>query len=246
MLALFRKKNEESRGLDGLYCDMHSHLIPGIDDGASDIETSMQMIRGMADMGYKKLITTPHIQWELYKNTNEIILDGCEKVKQKLAASDINIEFTTAAEYFMDDHFDEMLESEENFLTIKDNLILVEFSFIMQPVDLKEKLFKLQIKGYQPIIAHPERYLYYGAHRHWYDDLKEMGCLFQVNMLSLCGFYGKKQEELAAYLIKKKYINMAGTDSHTARHIQILKASSSVSDIINKLLDEGSLMNPSL
>ncbi|PWT74350.1 MAG: hypothetical protein C5B59_11360 [Bacteroidetes bacterium] len=246
MLALFRKKNEFSKGLEGLYGDMHSHLIPGIDDGAPDLETSLQMIRGLAELGYKKLITTPHIQWELYQNTHAIIQDGCKKVKEKLATSGIDIEFAAAAEYFMDDHFDEMLESDEELLPIKDNLVLVEFSFIMAPTDLKEKLFKLQIKGYQPIIAHPERYLYYGAHRHWYDDLKEMGCLFQLNMLSLCGFYGKKQEELASYLIKKKYINLAGTDSHTVRHIQIIKASSSVSDTIHKLLDAGSLLNPTL
>ena len=91
-------------------------------------------------------------------------------------------------------------------------MVLVEFSFIRQPMDLKDKLFQLQIKGYQPIIAHPERYLYFGAHKTVYDELHDMDCIFQLNLLSLCGYYGKKQEELAQYLIKKKYVSLLGSD----------------------------------
>jgi len=246
MLSIFRKKDNHYADLTGLYSDMHSHLIPGIDDGAADMENSMAMIRGMMELGYKKLITTPHVQWEMYKNTHEIIHAGCNSVKQKLVQSGLNIEFVAAAEYFMDDHFDELLSEDVPLLTIKDNLILVEFSFIRQPIDLKDKLFQLQIQGYQPIIAHPERYLYYGAHKNWYDELKEMGCLFQLNMLSLCGFYGKKQEELANYLIKKKYVNLVGTDLHNIRHVQILKSSATITDTVNRLLDAGVLQNPDL
>jgi protein-tyrosine phosphatase len=246
LLSLFRKKPKHYSDLSRVYSDMHSHLIPGIDDGASDMETSMIMIRGMMDLGYKKLITTPHVQWEMYKNTHEIIRAGEALVKQKLVQTGLKVEFVAAAEYFMDDHFDELLKEDVPLLTIKSNLVLVEFSFIRQPIDLKDKLFQLQIKGYQPIIAHPERYLYYGAHKNWYDELKEMGCLFQLNMLSLCGFYGKKQEELANYLIKKKYINLVGTDLHNIRHVQILKSSSTVTDTVNRLLDSGMLQNPDL
>lgn len=246
MFSLFKKHHTVSADLSGLYCDMHSHLIPGIDDGAPDMETSLKMIRGMYDLGFKKLITTPHIQWEMYKNTPENIRSGCEKVKQELLAEQIPVELAAAAEYFMDDHFDELLDNDQPLLTIKDNQVLVEFSFIRQPIDLKEKLFKLQIKGYQPIIAHPERYLYFGAHKNWYDDLREYDCLFQLNMLSLCGYYGKKQEELCQYLIKKKYVNLVGTDLHNFRHVQILKSSSTVTETVNRLLDADMLQNPNL
>jgi len=247
MLSIFRKKVKQYMDLSGVYADMHSHLIPGIDDGAPDVAISMQMIRGMMDLGYKKLITTPHVQWEMYQNTHEMIQAGAETVKKKILEEKLDVEFTFAAEYFMDDHFDELLAEEQPaLLTIRNNLVLVEFSFIRQPIDLKDKLFKMQIKGYQPIIAHPERYLYYGAHKQWYDDLKEMGSLFQINMLSLCGFYGKKQEELAHYLIKKKYVNLVGTDMHNVRHVQILKSSSSITDTVNRLLDSGMLQNPEL
>jgi protein-tyrosine phosphatase len=246
MFSLFKKHHTISADLSGLYSDMHSHLIPGIDDGAPDMETSMKMIRGMNELGFKKLITTPHIQWEMYKNTPENIREGCEAVKKQLLIERIPVELTAAAEYFMDDHFDELLDKEIPLLTIRDNLVLVEFSFIRQPIDLKEKLFKMQIKGYQPIIAHPERYLYFGAHKNWYDDLREYDCLFQLNMLSLCGYYGKKQEELCQYLIKKKYVNLVGTDLHNVRHVQILKSSSTVTETVNRLLDADMLQNPNL
>ena len=118
-------------------------------------------------------------------------------------------------------------------------MVLVEFSFIRQPMDLKDKLFQLQIKGYQPIIAHPERYLYFGAHKNVYDELHDMDCIFQLNLLSLCGYYGKKQEELAQYLIKKKYVSLLGSDLHNIRHINILRASSTISSTVNRLLDAG-------
>ncbi len=247
MFSIFRKKVRPRIDFSRLRCDMHSHLIPGIDDGATDIEVSLQMIRGMVDLGYKKLITTPHIQWEMYQNTHETILAGGQLVKDRIEQHNIPVDFVAAAEYFMDDHFDELLKNNVPLLTIKDNLVLIEFSFIRQPMDLKEKIFKMFIQGYQPIIAHPERYLFFGgSHKHWYDDLKEMGCYFQLNILSLCGYYGKKQEELADYLIKKKYVNLLGTDMHNYRHVQILKASSTIMETVNRLLDADVLINPHL
>jgi len=125
-------------------------------------------------------------------------------------------------------------------------MVLVEFSFIRQPMDLKDKLFQLQIKGYQPIIAHPERYLYFGAHKESYDELRNMGCIFQLNLLSLCGYYGKKQEELAHYLIKKRYVSLLGSDIHNLRHINILSASSTINNTVHRLLEAGVLLNPDL
>ena len=246
MFSFFKKKPEFRSDMTELYADMHSHLIPGIDDGAEDMEMAIGMIRGMQSLGYKKLITTPHIQWDIYKNTHEIITNGCKAVLEQLAIENISIEFSAAAEYFIDDYFEELLESGQPLLTFGKNLVLVEFSFVRQPVELKDILFKLQIKGYQPVIAHPERYLYFAAQKSWFDDMKEMNCLLQVNLLSLCGYYGKKQEELAQYLIKKKYVSLLGSDLHNIRHIHIIKHSSTIMDITKKLLDEQVLLNPDL
>ena len=244
MLGLFKKKTHESADFSGLRADMHNHLIPGIDDGSTDLETSIVMIRAMYDLGYRKFVATPHVQWEMFKNTHEIIESGANLVRERLAKTEMQVEFRGAAEYFLDEHVDELLENNIPLLTIYKNTVLVEFSFIRQPMDLKEKLFQLQIKGYQPIIAHPERYLYFGARKSLYDELHNMDCLFQLNLLSLCGYYGKKQEELAHYLIKKKYVSLLGSDLHNLRHVNILRASSSVSTTVKSLLDDGVLLNP--
>jgi protein-tyrosine phosphatase len=246
MFGLFKKKENLHTDLSGLVADMHNHLIPGIDDGATDMESSIVMIRAMHALGYRKFIATPHVQWEMFKNTHEIIENGANNVRERLKETEMNVEFRGAAEYFLDEHVDELLEKNVPLLTIYKNMVLVEFSFIRQPMDLKDKLFQLQIKGYQPIIAHPERYLYFGAHKNVYDELHDMDCVFQLNLLSLVGYYGKKQEELAQYLIKKKYVSLLGSDLHNIRHINILRASSTISATVNRLLDAGVLLNPDL
>jgi tyrosine-protein phosphatase YwqE len=248
MFSIFKKKSKTAIDIDmsGLRCDMHSHLIPGVDDGADSVDTAIHLIRGMHALGFKKLITTPHVMSELYKNSSEDILAGYRLVKARLEKDNIPVEFHAAAEYYIDDYFDEQLEKEIPLLTLKDNLVLVEFSFIREPVEVKDILFKLQIRGYQPVIAHPERYLYFGQHKNWYDEMKEQGCLFQLNLLSLCGFYGKRQEELAQYLIKKKYVELLGSDLHNTRHLEIFKVSHEIMNNIHALLDAGVLQNPYL
>ena len=153
MFGLFKRKDNGPADLSGLVADMHNHLIPGIDDGATDLESSIVMIRAMHALGYRKFIATPHVQWEMFRNTHEIIEHGAEIVRQRLAETELKVEFRGAAEYFLDDHVDELLEKNIPLLTIYKNMVLVEFSFIRQPMDLKDKIFQLQIKGYQPIIA---------------------------------------------------------------------------------------------
>ena len=245
MFSIFRKKNSEgSADFSALYADMHSHLIPGIDDGSPNMETSIELVKGLMDLGYKKIITTPHIMWDMYKNTNEIIQMGWEAVNRELEKKKMGVEFHAAAEYFLDDHFIDLLNGKAPLLTIKDNMVLVEFSFVEAAINFKEILFNLQIKGYQPIIAHPERYLYFKADKTWYEEIKNAGCLFQLNLLSLTGYYGKGSVELAHYLIKQKYINFLGTDLHHDRHMQALGAVAS--DTIKKLLDSGMIQNPQL
>src|SRR5450432_748010 len=246
MFGIFKKKDHGPSDLSGLVADMHNHLIPGIDDGATDLESSIVMIRAMHALGYRKFIATPHVQWDMFKNTHEIIENGARMVRERLAETEMKVEFRGAAEYFLDEHVDMLLEENIPLLTIYKNMVLVEFSFIRQPMDLKDKLFQLQIKGYQPIIAHPERYLLFGVQKYVYDELPETASLFTLNPLSQVGYYGKKQEELAQYLIKKKYVSLLGSDLHNIRHINILRASSTISSIVNRLLDQGVLLNPTL
>ncbi|MHA4808331.1 tyrosine-protein phosphatase [Flavitalea flava] len=243
MLSFFRKKKNDSADFGELCCDMHSHLIPGIDDGAPDLETSIRLIRGLAGLGYKKIITTPHILADMYPNTPEIIRAGYKVVSAEIERQKIGVEFLVAAEYMMDDHFTRSLENNEPLLTLKDKLILVELSFAVPSINLKELLFNMQINGYQPVLAHPERYLYFGANKAWYDQLKDAGCLFQLNLLSLGGHYGKGQLELAQYLIKKKYVDLLGTDLHHEKHLELLGSSSQIRNATQKLLDSGMIRN---
>jgi len=224
---------------------MHSHLIPGIDDGAKDIEDSLRLIRGLADLGYRKLITTPHVLADYYPNTPETIGEGLKVVKAELKKQGMEMEIRAAAEYLMDDYFTSLLEKEEPLLTLKGNMVLVELSFAVPAINLKEILFQVNLRGYQPVLAHPERYLYFGAAKEWYDQLKDSGCLFQLNLLSLRGYYGKGSQELAQYLIKKKYIDLLGTDMHHEKHLENLR-SSRISDAVKKLLDTGLIRNASL
>jgi tyrosine-protein phosphatase YwqE len=164
-----------------------------------------------------------------------------------LLENDKRVDINAAAEYFLDDHFDELLSSNTPLLTIYDNWVLVEFSFVNVPMNFKDKLFNMQMKGYQPILAHPERYLYFMPDKKWYDDLKHAGCYFQLNLLSLTGYYGKASLQLAHYLIDKQYINLLGTDCHHFRHIEALRAAGpSVMEPLQSMLDAGHLLNPTL
>jgi tyrosine-protein phosphatase YwqE len=226
---------------------MHSHLLPGIDDGVEDLQSSLQLIGHLHDLGYRKLITTPHTMWDMYKNTRETIEKGAAMVNNLLSLHRINMAFSAASEYFTDEHFEEMLRKDEPLLTLKDRMVLVEFSFLSQPIELKKILFNMQIKGYQPVIAHPERYMYFHNHRHQYNEMKEIGCMFQLNMLSLGGHYGRPAAEVANYLIRKKYVDLLGTDLHNARHLKLMQHSSAeIMDGVHRLLDSGMLQNAQL
>ncbi len=223
MFSIFKKKGGKGENLAWLGADMHSHLVPGIDDGSPDMPTSILLAKGLAELGFKKVITTPHVLWEMYPNTPEIIQSGCAALREELQLQNIELELSAAAEYFIDEHFEQAVEAKEPLLTIKDNLVLVEFSMITAPFDLRDILFSLQMQNYQPVIAHPERYIYLRNKKTFFDELKEAGCLFQLNLLSLVGHYGTSVQELAEYLIKKEAYDFAGTDLHSVRQLDALQ-----------------------
>ena len=246
MLRLFSKSKSYSRtDLSILKTDMHSHLLPGIDDGSPDIATSLKLIKGMMELGYTKLITTPHIMWDMYKNTGEIVLQKLELVREAVKAEGLNIEINAAAEYFLDDYVEGLVKNNTPLLTISGNMVLVEFSMAYPSHGLKDILFDMQMQNYQPVIAHPERYIYLDQNKKFYEELKDIGCLFQLNLLSLGGYYGKSAQELAQYLIKKGYYDLIGTDLHHARHLEALH-NPALHTPLMKLLDNGKIRNPEL
>jgi protein-tyrosine phosphatase len=222
LFGLFNKKRQGG-SLDWLKADIHSHLLPGIDDGSPDIATTIDLIRGMSELGYKKIITTPHVLWDMYQNTTDTIIRKTEEVKEALAAENIDIEFSSAAEYYINEHFSAELKQKTPLLTLKDRLILVEFSMLTAPFDLKDVLFELQLQGYEVLIAHPERYIYLKGNKNFYEELRDSGCQFQLNLLSMTGHYGKSVNELAQYLLENDYYSYAGSDLHNSKHLDILK-----------------------
>lgn len=232
--------------LSGLVTDMHSHLIPGIDDGATDPANSIELINGLMELGYQKFIATPHILWDIFKNNKATINPAFERLESALGENNIRVPIKFAAEYFLDYHVDELIEDEIPLLTLKDNWVLVEFSFVSAPLDLNEKLFSLQMSGYQPVIAHPERYTYFGKSKEKYEELKEAGYFLQLNLLSLTGYYGKIPQEIAMMLVKNRLVDFLGTDIHHERHLHALRSATHLTDIIKLLQDSGTLLNPTL
>lgn len=227
--------------LSVLNCDVHSHFIPGIDDGSKTIEDSVQMIREMHNLGYKKVITTPHIMADFYKNTPENILGGLEKVKTALKEANIPIEIGAAAEYYIDFDFERKL-NEEKLLTFGSNYLLFEISYLNPPDNLPHIIFKMQSLGYKPVLAHPERYNYFHSNFEKYESFVEKGVLLQMNLNSLTGFYSESTKNISQEMIKRNMISFLGSDCHHMGHIDLLKKVI-YDTYLEQLLESGKLLN---
>lgn len=245
MFGLFKKKgNADTIPFE---TDMHSHLLPGVDDGAPDSLASLSLIRSLQELGYRKLITTPHIYHELYPNSPDTLAPAYERLKVEMASAGLDIPIRFAAEYFLDDHVDALLKSGEPLLTVHDNWVLVETSFVQAPLDLDRRLFDIQVAGYKPILAHPERYPYLHMDKQKYHEYRERGILLQINLLSLTGYYGKPMAEAARYLIKNELVDLVGTDTHHERHaLALRKGAGLLTDQLEPLLRKDKLLNGAL
>jgi len=197
--------------------DIHSHLVPGIDDGAQTVEDSITLIRRLTGMGFKSIVTTPHIKSDHFPNSVTTITNGLKMLHNALADEGIDIPVRAAAEYYIDEHFRELMEKKE-LLTIRNNEVLVELSFMFEPMNLHMILFEMQTSGYRPILAHPERYGFYHNNYDAYRDLKNKGCLLQLNTISLSGYYGKQVKHIAEKLLHDGLYDYCGTDMHHVKH----------------------------
>ncbi len=229
MMSLFdffkKTKTEIPQKLDlsWLEVDMHSHLIPGIDDGSKALEESVELIKRLKDFGLRKIVTTPHIMSEFYKNTPEIIETGLKELKYTLLREGIDIEVQAAAEYYIDEIFLEKVQNGNKLLTVSENLVLVETGFISKPQMMLEILFTMEMQGYKPILAHPERYQYLIQDKNLLGDLMDRDIYFQINLLSLTGFYSKQIKTFAEMLVDEKKVKFLGTDCHNERYLDALE-----------------------
>lgn len=203
--------------------DIHSHVLAGIDDGSPDIETSLQLLRGIQELGIRKTVATPHIIADMYRNTPEIINAALANLREAAKAAGINIEINAAAEYMLDDYFLKLLMDDSPLLCIHKNIILTEQSYAAASGNLNEIAFEIMKKGYRPIMAHPERYGFYHDDYSVYGHLKDMGFLLQVNILSLTGHYGKEVAKAARYIFDHDLADLVGTDMHHTRHLATMQ-----------------------
>lgn len=219
MLSIFKSKPTLKDLIIDDFADIHSHLLPGIDDGAKDIEETLYLVNSLKDFGFKSFITTPHTFSGFYDNTKAGIQQTEAETKKILKENNINNSFKAASEYLLDDHFISLCKSGE-VLTLKDNLVLVEMSYLNAPIHLYDLLFEMQVAGYKPVLAHPERYRFYHKNLDEYKKLKNAGCHFQVNLLSTVGYYGNEVMQAADQLLKNNLIDFVGSDVHHRKHIE--------------------------
>jgi tyrosine-protein phosphatase YwqE len=219
---VFKKKQEPLADYSSLGIDMHSHLIPGIDDGAKTIEDSIELIKNLHKLGFSKFYTTPHIMSDYFRNTPENILAGLEEVRAAVKNEGIPVEIFAAAEYYVDDGFVKKLENDK-LLTIGDNYLLFEISYINCPDNIDEIIFRMQVLGYRPIMAHPERYPFWYNNFDRYQGFRDQGVLLQVNINSLSGYYGYEAKKTAEKMVDNGLVDLLGTDCHHFKHIEALR-----------------------
>lgn len=218
MFTLFKSKPVLKDLIPDNHIDIHSHLLPGIDDGAKTFEESLRLTQALQGFGVSQFITTPHIIQHVWENTHEQIIANKNNTVAELKKNNVNVPFQAAAEYLMDDQFVKLFQSDD-LLTLKDNYVLVEMSYINAPIQLYSIVFDLQVAGYVPVLAHPERYLFYHKNFREYEKLKKAGCLFQLNLLAVVGYYGGNIATIAEQLLQKGMYDFVGTDVHHDNHI---------------------------
>lgn len=216
----FRKKPTEAKGkpLEG-FTDWHCHLLPDVDDGVSTQEETLQILARYEELGVREVWLTPHVMEDM-PNTPA---DLRRRFAELQAAYEGGIVLHLAAENMLDNLFEERLETGD-LLPIgpQGKHLLVETSYYNPPMGMTDLLDRIRAKGFFPILAHPERYAYMDEKD--YRRLKEKGIIFQLNLFSLAGAYGKGAQKKAEWLLKQGFYNIAGTDLHSLRQISIIPA----------------------
>lgn len=244
MFGLFKKKKEEETpaadfNYDLILIDLHSHVLPGLDDGAQNIEESLELIGKMMELGIRKVIATPHVMIDYYRNDADTIYPALELLRARLKEENIDMELEAAAEHYYDETFEKRIE-EGRALTMPGNFVLFELSFVAKPLNVIAIIQKMKEKGYKPILAHPERYGYYTIED--LQSIRDWGCALQLNTISLTGYYGSSIREKAEALIDNEMIDFISSDMHHLRHAEALK-NALHEPYLKKLIDSGKLRN---
>ena len=199
------------------FIDWHSHILPGVDDGVQTMEDALAILRRYEELGVAEVWLTPHIMEDIPNTTDELR----QRFAELQSAYTGHVKLHLGAENMLDHLFDERL-TKDDLLPIGDNGLLVETSYFNPPISLYGTLEEIKSRGYIPILAHPERYMY--MEEGDYYRLKGDGVKFQLNLFSLKGLYGQYVCEKAKWLRRKGFYDYIGTDIHNKQIIkQFLK-----------------------
>lgn len=216
-------KPTPKKDLPAIAIDIHSHLLPGIDDGVKTLEESWQIIQRFEDLGYKKLITTPHVMNDFYRNTTLGIKNKRDELISFLNEKNSPIQIEAAAEYYLDESLIQAVDNQEKLMTFGQQYLLFETNFLTEPYQLKDFIFKVTTQRYKPVFAHPERYEYLNKNFEKLEDLRNRGVLFQLNILSLVGFYSAPIQKMAEHMIDKGWVDFIGSDCHNEHYSNLLE-----------------------
>jgi protein-tyrosine phosphatase len=219
VISFFKKKSDSLQQV--ITTDMHSHLLAGLDDGVKTHEEAVLLIQNFSRLGYKKIITTPHIMSDYYRNEPEQILAKLEELNKVLQEKQIPVIVEAAAEHYLDETLVIKINEPKRLLTFGSNYLLFETNFFSEPFQLNEFIFNAITHGYKPVLAHPERYQYMTMEKA--EDLKDRGVLLQLNIPSIVGYYGKPVERMAVKLIEAGWIDMVGSDCHNMLQFKALE-----------------------
>lgn len=194
------------------FTDIHSHILYGVDDGVKNVEESLRVLDLYKELGIKKLWLTPHVMEDV-PNSTSFLKERFLQLQQQYSG---DIEIRLASENMLDALFDQRLQNKD-FLAIGENRdnLLVETSYFRPPQRLEDMIKRIISIGYFPIMAHPERYMY--MDKKYFKYLLQVGVKFQLNILSLSGYYGTKVKENALYLLKNGMYEHVGSDTHSYR-----------------------------
>ena len=241
----FLKSSKVQADLSFIGIDMHSHLLPSLDDGLKELDQTVSFVKELNALGYHSLVCTPHILSDLYPNSPDTILPKLDIVREALKKNNIAVQVHAAAEYMVDTDMESYVKSGKPLLTFGKNYILIEMSYLAASPNIEQVIFELRMKGLQPILAHPERYNFYHHDFSKYERMKDLGCLLQMNLLSISGYYGKGIKLVAEKLARNKMIDLVGTDMHHINHLNALKELATKKEFY-KLMDNIDLKNRNL
>lgn len=242
MFGLFKKKKIAPEfDYSVIKTDMHSHILPGIDDGAQNLNDSILLAKRFRALGFERLFATPHVMADFFRNTPDTINRALDVLRKGLLDAEIDLEVNAAAEYYLDETLEKKVREKE-VLTFGKNYLLFELSFVNAPQNLFDFIRKIQDAGYQPVLAHPERYPYYYSSMEYYQQIKETGCLLQLNSIALTGYYGSGAKRVAEEMAESHMVDFIGTDMHHLKHAAALENSLST-PLMQQLLSQHQLYN---